>query len=225
MNRMMYLMITGLMLLSVGLFQCSQARAMGLCSSSFISSDGYILTAAHCYNNDLKVIYTNANGVGTSSAIPIVVKVDKTKDLMLLKIFVSNQPYLKISKSVAFGTPVHLMGWPDPDSFGYKLKDYKGVLKDFIVISTESYTNQIRYWIAGPIAPGMSGGALTNSDYEIIGVISAGDDYTEGTLGKEGYTVTLGQLGQFLKDLNILLPQDNGSKDPHHAMAIILMGD
>ena len=139
-------------------------------SGAFVSSDGYILTAAHCIRTpEIKLeILSNIAGRRTASLIAV----DKGHDIALLKIETEKKlPSLPISKqSPAVGQTIYVVGSP--------LKRHGLLVQSVIASQSEyEYLNDQRAYIPvrfiTTMAPkGLSGGNWVNADGEIIGVMS-----------------------------------------------------
>ncbi len=159
------------------------------CTGFFISSNGYIATAAHCYDKDQIDVLVP----GRTQPYPATVVIrDIKKDVMILKIDMINTPYFQLSVSYVQGTKLTGYGFPDPDLLSYGLKANKGYIvgltKDWIIVTML-------------IGPGISGGPVINCEHKVVGLVSAGyqafdtEFSTRGLLSRSDsllvYTVSL----------------------------------
>ncbi len=140
-------------------------------SGAFVSSDGYVLTAAHFITSPgMKLgVLSSASGRKTAE----LVAVDKGHDLALLKIEAERKlPYLSVCKQdLQAGQTVFVVGSP--------LNRHGLLLQGTIASRQADYeylTDQatyLRIWYITTMAPrGLSGGNWVNADGEIVGVQS-----------------------------------------------------
>lgn len=133
-------------------------------TGSFITSDGYILTAAHVVAGATSIRVLTSDGEKTAA----LSKIDNVADLALLKVEGRYQP-LPIAKSadLSLGTEIFTLGYPNFEIQGKSLKFTRGEIS-----STKGYADDPHFWqISAPVQPGNSGGPLLNQAGEIVGVI------------------------------------------------------
>ncbi len=225
-NKVEKLIILGL--LSLGLFLLSHSsHALGLCSSSFITSDGYIITAAHCYSSKkIEGVYLDhTTGKAAVKSLRVIVRNIK-RDLMILKMDgISNQAFFEIGRNLVLGDTVTLNGWPKPDIYGYDLKSYVGIVIDLnSLVSTESYTDQLRLEIEGKIGPGMSGGPVLNAKKQIVGVLSASPQTKDiDALAPIALAVNLKDIYLTIYDSRLVLVADSHNTDLEEATVMLIL--
>ena len=152
-------------------------------SGAFVSSDGYILTAAHYITSPsikLEVLYGNKQRSDAQ-----LIAIDKGSDIALLKIESKNElPYLNTSsQSPKAGQDIYIVGSP---LFKHKLL-LKGIVSSshlrYQYLDDQSSYLHISY-IQTMASRGLSGGCWVNSDGEIVGVQSGFiNDRVSGTDG------------------------------------------
>ena len=150
------------------------SRATGI----IITSDGYVLTNAHCVTykdgEQYKVlpnIVTKFKGLETTHAMTVI-HFDIDKDLAIIKF--NNNPQnlvpatLGNSDSVVIGDSAFVIG----NALGYGLGVTAGCISDDlkVLISSGGYIDLLQTDAA--VNPGNSGGALFNYNGEVIGVIT-----------------------------------------------------
>lgn len=158
------------------------AKALGnadwtyLCSAFFITTDGYIASAAHCvsHNKSLSVEYKGQ----TYKAI--LVNVDYRNDVSLWKISAINTPMISMGTPLRTDEDVYVLGYPTPDYLGYNLKIHHG--------HVSSQTNG-SYNTTASSCEGNSGGVVVNSSNQAIGVLTAG--YGDSRCSNETYVVKI----------------------------------
>ena len=143
----------------------------GLGSGIIISADGYIITNDHVAGNAKKITITLTNGEKYDAEL---IGTDKITDVALLKIKGSNFPFVKLGNSdeIAIGEWVIALGNP----FGL----FENIDKPIVTVGVVSamgmnFTSNGRSYRGliqtdAVINSGNSGGPLTNSLGEIIGI-------------------------------------------------------
>ncbi len=132
----------------------------------FVTTDGYLLTAAH--------VVANATALKVSLAgktLPVkVVRVDEKNDLALLKV-TGTFPALPVMSSgtVKLGTDVFTIGFPNIDLQGASPKLTKGVISGLNGVQDDPSCFQVSV----AVQPGNSGGPLVNSSGAVVGVVTA----------------------------------------------------
>lgn len=134
-------------------------------SGAIISTDGYVLTAAHVVAgaNSLK-IYT-VQGLRNAK----IVRIDEANDIAVLKLDGGTYPALQIalSRGVRLGQPVATIGFPNIEIQGFSPKVTKGEIS-----SLSGAGDDPRLWqISVPVQPGNSGGALLDENGNLVGVV------------------------------------------------------
>lgn len=128
-----------------------------ICSGSFISPNGHIITARHCVQDTTEIeVLTNDGQVYSAD----VTAISKNQDLAIIQIGHLNTPYFKLAESVEKGDTVFILGSP--------------------LGLTSLITSGIVAKLAGDITfldctaiPGNSGGPVFNDKGELVGVVSA----------------------------------------------------
>jgi serine protease Do len=135
-----------------------------LASGVFISSDGYLLTAAHVVSGVTEVRVALRSGITLPAQ---VLRVDNPQDIALIKVAGSGYPALPLALNAnpPVGSDVYVIGTPADDVFVDSVS--KGIvsglrkLDDFDYIQTDA-----------SVSPGCSGGPLLNQQGQIIGITS-----------------------------------------------------
>lgn len=136
-------------------------------SGAFLTTDGYVLTAAHVVQGATRLEIATA--IGTLSAT--VVKVDASNDVALLKCTGNNFTPLPIapSKNAREGATVFTIGFPNIQLQGFDPKLTKGEIS-----SETGFQDDPRQWqISVPTQPGNSGGPLCDENGNLIGMVEA----------------------------------------------------
>ena len=135
-------------------------------SGVVILPDGYIVTCYHVVRNSvgLNVI------CGKDTLFPIIVGVDTTDDIALLKVD-KDLPCIAKSGNVRLGDKMYDIGFPL--DLGLTLTD--GIISSFIdnrnPNSNENDIDHILYLItSAPLNAGGSGGGLLDENYKLIGI-------------------------------------------------------
>ena len=133
----------------------------------FVSSNGYVITAAHVVENTEQVKLMNRN---METSAHIVYK-DEDLDIAVLKADETNSSFLPIisSSETHIGEKVFTLGFPQVTIQGSEVKYTEGSINALSGIRG----NKRLFQISIPVQPGNSGGPLINSRGEVIGVITA----------------------------------------------------
>lgn len=149
--------------------QSQQQQATG--SGVIISQDGYIVTNNHVVENAEKVEITLNNNQSYDAKI---IGTDPSTDLALLKIEEKNLPFITYGNSdnvkvgewvLAVGNPFNLTSTVTAGIISAKARNI-GILPDQYKIESFLQTD-------AAVNPGNSGGALVNTNGELIGINSA----------------------------------------------------
>jgi serine protease Do len=137
-------------------------KGEGICSGSFIDSDGTVLTCAHCFEHeDIKKIFVKMDNGKVSPAFVHVI--DKEHDLALLTTLFYHTPYFKLGEDVKRGQEVMAFG----SGFGMQHSMNVGYVSNLIVAGL-SYVFHSAF-----ILPGNSGGPLVDLHGRLVGVNEA----------------------------------------------------
>ena len=134
-------------------------------TGAIVSTDGYVLTAAHVVAeaNGLKVVTAH----GTKMAK--VLRVDEANDIAVLKIADGKFTALPMapSRAVRLGQSVATIGFPNISIQGFSPKVTKGEIS-----SLNGVADDPRSWqVSVPVQPGNSGGPLLDESGNVVGVI------------------------------------------------------
>jgi S1-C subfamily serine protease len=132
----------------------------------FITTNGYIITAAHVISKSTSVKIL----VGTKTVSAIVVRKDEKNDIALLKAEGSFSALPIIPSSFAkLGVDVFTVGFPNVRLQGISPKLTKGAISGLNGIKDDPSCFQISV----AVQPGNSGGPLINADGCVFGVINS----------------------------------------------------
>lgn len=155
----------------------------GTGSGVIISTDGYIVTNNHVVANAEDILVTLNDGNDYRAE---VVGADPTTDIALIKINAEDLPYLTFSNSdnvqvgqwvLAVGNPFNLNSTVTAGIVSAKARNI-GIINETAAIESFIQTD-------AAVNPGNSGGALVNTDGELVGINSAISTHT-GSF--EGYS-------------------------------------
>ena len=136
-------------------------------SGAIVSTDGYVLTAAHVVSGAGKVkIYTTLGLVSAN-----VIRIDNVNDIAILKLADGTYPALPIVSSlkVRLGQSVSTIGFPETDLQGFSPKVTKGEIS-----SLNGFRDDPREWqISVPVQAGNSGGALLDENGNLVGIVTS----------------------------------------------------
>lgn len=138
-----------------------QGRGFSMGSGFFISSDGEIITNYHVIKSAYALEVTLLSG--EKYVVSSVISYDSEQDIAMLKINLSDTPFIKISsEGVKTGDTVYALG----SSLGLVDSFSSGIVANpDRVISGMSYIQ-----MTAPISSGNSGGPLVNSKGELVGI-------------------------------------------------------
>ena len=153
----------------------------GIGSGAIITEAGHVLTNAHVINDNAQVeVYIFADDeIDNLRHSAKVLKVDKSKDLALLKIANSKFKLNPIKISIVeprVGEEAHAIGHPDGEIWSYT-KGYISQIRDDYEweYDANSKMRATVLQMQTPINPGNSGGPLLNEHGNLIGINSFGD--------------------------------------------------
>lgn len=129
-----------------------------VCSGSFVTSHGDILTARHCATDIQSIDVLLSDGRQYEASI---VALSDRHDLALIHIDATNTPHFKLGKLPEQGQTVYTYGSP---------LGITGTLAKGIVAKLAGDVNYVDL----SVLPGNSGGPLFNEDGDLVGVTTAG---------------------------------------------------
>ncbi len=135
-----------------------------IASGFIISSDGYLLTAAHVVSG------VSAANVRLKSGLTLnaeVVRIDENQDIALLKMPGSgyNAVALCTDQRSEIGTEVYAIGTPLSEEFAYSVS--KGIVSGYRTRQEMSFIQT-----DASLNPGNSGGPLLNAQGQVMGIVS-----------------------------------------------------
>lgn len=143
------------------LFSSSVFATWHVCTGFFVSSDGYIGTAAHCYGDYIS-IRLEVNGKKVFKKAQVIAK-DTIHDVMLLKIDTVNAPFFKLNTDdPLLYSELATIGYPSPDDYGYWKHTRIGE-----VIGDKGKVFVMHLWSQ----PGSSGSPVFDSNNTLHGVL------------------------------------------------------
>jgi len=156
--------LIGLILLCSALSAYAVPReAVSMCSGFFISNNGLVLTAAHCYDETMDIFVEKDN----KSYKATVLHLDRNTDLLVLKININTKDFFTVSQINQVGAEVYVLGYPLPSYLGWNLKGVTATI-------TRVYLKDGLVTVHGSSACfGNSGGPVVNQANEVLGVASA----------------------------------------------------
>ena len=181
-------------IVTLGIFN-EQDDPISSCSGAIISSDGLILTAAHCLtqsNPDTRfakiyALVTNFNRTGKAHLLLCdILGVDGEGDIGVAKIQpqygMNKQRYLKWgdSLSVKHGDKCYVIGDPKGEDYA---SVSEGVVRDPSYVENSGGQQLESILVTAPGFPGNSGSAILDKCGRIIGVYTFGSSATTETLG------------------------------------------
>jgi len=129
--------------------------------SGFFISENVIVTNYHVINGASET-YCYTNNSSEKYKIDGYLAVDKSADLILLKVSCLNRAAIKIALgSVTPGQRVYVIGSP---------KGLPATISDGIISGLRDFEGQKLIQITAPVSPGSSGGPVLNENGELIGV-------------------------------------------------------
>lgn len=177
--------------------------------TGFALADGYLATNYHVVGEATEIQIKGVNGDINTGYKAVLVASDKVNDIAIVRIVDNNFkgfgsiPY-SISPNMAdVGEDVFVLGFPLTQALGNEIK-----LTNGIVCSRTGYQGNIAtYQISAPIQPGNSGGPMSDSKGNVIGVVVAGVSGADNV----GYAIKTSYLKILIESagLNIKFPTNN----------------
>jgi len=191
----------------------SATSGRGLGSGVIYSSDGYIITNAHVVKQAGNILVTMANGKRYHATN---IKASSNYDLAVIKINATGLPVphwgdsnrLQVGQSaIVIGNPVYF-NWSVSEGIISALgRDFK--------VQGIHYREMIQ--TDAPVNPGNSGGAMVNTDGEVIGIVSIiyrGADSQYGGSGYQGLAFAI-PINQALEEVQrIISTRQSASAKP-----------
>jgi hypothetical protein len=176
----------------------SLISTVGWCSSSgtgfFVSSQGHIVTNEHVVENCSAIDFS----FGGQKHNALVLAVDKTNDIALLKTTFDNPQFLSFASSdPELLDPIIVAGYPFGDSLSSTIKVTRGVVSSLAGIGNNFSNVQID----AAIQPGNSGGPIVNEQGQVlaIAVSKLNAEYALKTFGSLPESVNFGVKGGVVK--------------------------
>lgn len=138
-------------------FMAKTNTGKAICSGSFISPMGHIITARHCVADTTSIEVMTADGQTYTAD---TVAISKNQDLAIIQIGRTDAPFFKLAKEVTKGENVRIIGSP----LGLTSLVTQGIVAKLLGDITLLDCTAI---------PGNSGGPVFNQDGELVGVVSA----------------------------------------------------
>lgn len=157
--------------------------------------ENYILTAYHVIeNNDVTVALQNSKQTQAAT----VVKIDQWNDLALIKL---NEPTSTPLETISLAKQLPLTG-ETVYGFGHPRTVTYSVTKGIISNNDQAIAGLSKLQFDGQIHPGYSGGPLTNTDGEIVGIITnlLKDKETQENYYGVSFATPLKTIQAFLQD-------------------------
>jgi len=129
----------------------------GICSGSFVSELGHIITARHCVQDSTDVEAVLYDGQEYRAE---VVALSKGQDLAIVQIGKAPTPFFELSPTVTVGERIAIIGSP----LG---------ITNLITEGIVSKLNGDITFLDCTALPGNSGGPVINTNGELVGVVSA----------------------------------------------------
>jgi hypothetical protein len=166
-------------------------------SAFLISSEGHLLTCAHCITSESKatpdsitVLYQNKEHAAK------VLFNDKARDFALLKLDVSVKHALPIClEEPAQGSEVRAFGYPLAMMLGGGIKVTRGSVAGKVELERVKWLQ-----IDAILNPGNSGGALVNESGEVVGITNA---ILKPEFGQMGFAVPVSEFMAMLNKHNV----------------------
>ncbi len=129
-----------------------------ICSGSFVTNNGYILTAKHCTEGAAQIMVATNDGQEYQAS---VMAQSPSQDLAVIRIDRRNTPFFRLAETSEQGQAIHTYGSP------------LGITGTYTTGVIARMNGDVTYLDCG-VLPGNSGGAVFNDDGEMVGVAVAG---------------------------------------------------
>lgn len=141
--------------------------------SGFFIEGGYVITAAHVVKNETEFYI---DGINNEYFSAVLVKVDHSKDLAMLKTSSVSHAYYELASNVSDKETVTLIGNHGNDHFVTSKCEVIDA-DEFIPIAEKGIisSSENRIELKGDVRDGYSGGPIYNANGKIVGVTVAGD--------------------------------------------------
>ena len=186
-----------MLLAFVPLFALPQSTGTGFA----INSNGYIATNFHVIDGKNKITIKGINGDHHKSYEAVIVKVDKSNDLAILKVNIKLDkiPYGFKKSKEDVASAIYAYGYPLPELQGYEIKITEGIIN-----SNSGLKDDPRwYQHTASIQAGNSGGPLFNKYGNLVGINNAGinNDFVKKNYGTTTTNVNYAIKSRYLLDL------------------------
>jgi S1-C subfamily serine protease len=132
----------------------------------FITGDGHLITNDHVVRGGRTIRVRTPGGEFSAT----LVRSDEGNDLALLKVDGTHASLpVRASRTVRLGESVATVGFPNPQLQGFSPKLTRGEISSLAGIQDDPKAFQVSL----PVQPGNSGGALVDSNGNVVGVIVA----------------------------------------------------
>jgi TPR repeat protein len=173
-------------------------------SGFFVTTNGYILTAAHVISKSTSVTIVAGGKKFPSN----VIRIDEKNDIALLKAegYFSAIPIVS-SRAMTLGRDIFTLGFPNVAIQGLSPKLTKGVISGLNGIQDDPSCFQI----SAAIQPGNSGGPLINNDGCVVGMINSklNDLATAKLTGSLPQNVNYAVKSAYILPLLDAIPEEN----------------
>ena len=176
-------LVLGLVLVSLAGFSWGASSGTGF----FVSSQGHIVTNEHVVENCSAIDFS----FGGQKHNALVLAVDKTNDIALLKTTFNNPKFLSFAPNdPELLDPIIVAGYPFGDSLSSTIKVTRGVVSSLAGIDNNFSNVQID----AAIQPGNSGGPIVNDQGQVLAIaVSKLDaEYALKTFGSLPESVNFG---------------------------------
>ena len=159
-----------------------------------VSSDGYLLTCAHCVNGAESIQISS----GEKSWEAKVIDLNVDRDLAILKMDAKDLPAVSLGKEVKveLAQDVRAVGYPLSDMLGDSVKISRGSIAGFI---KQGFGESMQIDVA--VNPGNSGGPLVDENGSVIGVVNAKLDGMD--IAKVGFAIPIRDACAMLDKENV----------------------
>lgn len=177
----------------------------GFGSGSLVDNEGHVITNLHVVKNytNIIVVFKPRDSAELKKELAFttqVVKIDRIKDLALLKINTppKNFSFLKLgnSSSIAVGQDAHAIGHPNGEIWTYTKGFISQIRSGYEWVTTDGMVHRANViQTQTPINPGSSGGPLFNDQGNLIGINSFQRVQAEGL----NFAVAVDEIQDFLR--------------------------